>query len=73
MIKAKVTFLLLPSLLKMSCPNFPKASDCSRLATYEMPDRSAPAAKIKGFPIIAIATESLLSAAVIASFSAFRD
>jgi hypothetical protein len=38
-----------------------------------MPDRSAPAAKIKGFPIIAIATASLLSAAVIASFSEFRD
>jgi hypothetical protein len=38
-----------------------------------MPERSAPAAKIKGFPIIAIATASLLSAAVIASFSEFRD
>ena len=38
-----------------------------------MPDKSAPAAKIKGFPVIAIATEGLASATVIASLSAAKE
>ena len=38
-----------------------------------MPDKSAPAAKINGFPVIAMAIEELASAIVIASFRALSD
>ena len=70
---AKVGFLLSPNLRKTSCPSFPIASACFGSLKKAMPDKSAPAAKIKGFPVIAIATEELASAIVIASLSAAKE
>ena len=49
------------------------ARDCSRLFRNERADKSAPAAKINGLPVIAIAAGAIATAAVIASFRAARD
>ena len=66
---AKVGFALSPNRRKTSCPNFPMASACSRFSSMDRADKSAPAAKINGFPVIAIADAELACAAVIASFN----
>ena len=70
---AKVGFLPRPKRLNKSCPNLPKASAWARSETKGRADKSAPAAKINGFPIIAIAFESLDSAAVNAASNSWRD
>ena len=71
--KAKVGMLDSPKRRKTSWPNFPMPSDCSRLVIKERADRSAPAAKMNGFPVIAIALGLLAIAAVIAASSASSD
>ena len=70
--KAKVGFLLSPSFLKTSWPNFPIVSAWDLLVRNERPERSAPAANINGLPVIAIATESDDCAASIAARSDSR-
>jgi hypothetical protein len=49
------------------------ASDCSRLLINESADKSAPAAKINGFPVIAIAAGFLEIESVIAASRARSD
>ncbi|CAB4621749.1 unannotated protein [freshwater metagenome] len=49
------------------------ARDCSRLLRNARAERSAPAAKINGFPVIAIAAGLLATAAEIASLRAAKD
>ena len=58
---------------KTSWPNFPIASDCSRFVINESAERSAPAAKINGLPVIAIAAGLREIASVIAPSSAMSD
>ena len=48
-------------------------SDCSRLLKNESADRSAPAAKINGLPVIAMAAGLRDAASVIAASSAASD
>ena len=71
--KAKVGIFDSPKRRKTSCPNFPMPSDCSRAVINERADRSAPAAKINGFPVMAIAAGLLAIAAVIAASNASSD
>ena len=49
------------------------ANDCSRLFRNDSADKSAPAAKINGLPVIAIAAGALATAAEIASLRAASD
>ena len=70
---AKVVFLLRPRRLKTSCPYLPIARDWLFSVTKGSPERSAPAAKINGFPVIAMATEDEFSAAVIAASNSCSD
>ena len=58
---------------KTSCPSFPMASDCSRFDRYASAERSAPAAKINGLPMIAIAAGERPIASLIAPFRAASD
>ena len=70
LIKAKVGFPHSPKRRKTSCPNLVNA--CARVwsATPATPLRSAPAAKINGFPVIPIASAS---EAIATSSAALRD
>ena len=65
--------MLSPNLRNTSCPSFPIARACFLSVKNASPDKSAPAAKMNGFPVIAIATDELASEIVIASFSAASD
>ncbi|CAB4545791.1 unannotated protein [freshwater metagenome] len=56
-----------------SWPNFPIASDCSRFVINESAERSAPAAKMNGLPVIAMAAGLRDSASVMAASSAMSD
>ena len=49
------------------------ATDCSRLLKNESADRSAPAAKINGLPVMPIAAGLREAASVIAASSAASD
>ena len=70
---ANVGLELSPSLRKTSWPSFPIARACSRSFKNDRAERSAPAAKINGFPVIAIAIDELASATLIASFKEASD
>ena len=62
-----------PKRRKTSCPSFPNATDWLRSDKKDIPERSAPAAKINGLPVIAIAEGLRPIASVMASFKAFRE
>ena len=70
---ANVGIFVSPKRRNTSCPSFPIARDWLRSVKNESAERSAPAAKIKGFPVIAIAEGLRPIASVIASFNAFRE
>ncbi len=55
------------------CPILPRLSACSRSVSFGTPDRSAPAARMNGLPVMPMATiSSRASAASIALFSSAR-
>ena len=67
--KAKVGFFVSFNRRNTSWPNLPIAIACDRSAKNEIAERSAPAAKMNGLPVIAIATAELASASEIRSFN----
>ena len=69
---AKVGFFASWRRLKTSWPSFPIAIACSVLVRNESAERSAPAAKINGLPVIAIAEAELAKASEIRSLSSRR-
>ena len=73
LINANVGFLPSFNRRKTSWPSFPIANACDLSVKKARPDRSAPAAKIKGLPVIAMATDSDFSAVSIAAFRVRSD
>ena len=71
--KAKVGIFDSPKRRNTSCPSFPMASAWLRSVKKESAERSAPAAKINGLPVIAIAAGFRPMASVIALFNAVTD
>ena len=71
--KANVGIPHSSNLRKTSWPSFPIATAWERSVRNESAERSAPAAKINGLPVMAIATGLREIASVIAASSAIND